>query len=417
MQSACRKTQIWTTFFLSVLIAFTLLHAQSEYVLNEVASYNTEQYGNLTCFDWYNGTVYYSVQSATLQPYIYALQFPSMQVSPRSVQSTNVNCVNSMSDGRVMYTTPPAVYQTIPSIDTPFDFYNIKEIKDYQGRYIMLTGYGGIRGTDQYGNMTKGLPFAYSSLTFTGISTDGDRIYASLGNSTILVFNASFSEVDRIDLGDVAINGVSVYRKGNETIIASPTSAGVYLLMLGKHIKSSETVFNRCIIGNATLVVCSDNSTLRFMEIVNVSEKVREYLNLSATLEAYIANATKDEYTLWAQQQLNLSKSLEDKDIVASIAIAKNISIAELQKRAKKVVVIQNVTKNETQTANTTPSQPSAAQPSLFMVGAIAVVLVVAFLAIIGVVAYYMLSRHHGGSGPEGKGGDAGQGPKYRFGS
>lgn len=415
MQSACRKTQIWTTFFLSALIAFTLLHAQSEYVLNEVAAYNTSL--NLSCFDWYNGTVYFSAQGSAM-PYIYALQFPSMEISQRSVQSTDVNCVNSMSDGRIMYTTSLAVYQTIPNINTPFDFYNIKEIKDYQGQYIMLTGYGSIRGTDQNGNMTKGLPFAYSSLTFTGIGTDGDRIYASLGNSTILIFNASFSEVDRIDLGDVAINGISVYRNGNGTIIASPTSAGVYLLMLGKKIKSSETVFNRCVIGNSTLMVCSDSSTLHFMEIVNVSEKVKEYLNLSATLEAYIANATKDEYTLWAQQQLNLSKSLEDKDIVASLAIAKNISIAELQKRAKKVEVIQNATVNVTQTANATPSQPSAAaQPSLLMVGAIAIVLVVAFLAIIGVIAYYMLNRHHGGSGPEGKGGDTGQGPKYRFGS
>jgi hypothetical protein len=384
-------------------------------VLSEVAAYNTDQYGNLTCFDLYNNTVYFSPQNATLHPYIYVLQFPSMQMSQRNVQSTEVNCLDSMSDGRIMYSTPLAVYQTIPSLDTPFDFYNIKEIKDYQGRYIMLTGYGGIRGTDQYGNMTKGLPFAYSSLSFTGIGTDGDRIYAPLGNSTILVFNSSFSEVDRIELCDAAINGISVYKEGNDTIIASPTSAGVYLLMLGKKFKSSETVFDRCVIGNSTLIVCSGNSTLHFMEIVNVSEKVKEYLSLSAVLKECIANATKDDYTLWAQQQLDFSASLEDKDIMASLAIAKNISIPELQKRAKKAGAIQNATGNETQASAASP-QPSAEQPSLLMLGAIAIALIVAFLAIIAVIAHYMLNKHHEG-GSEGQGGDAGQGPKYKFGS
>ncbi len=411
MQSACRKTRIWTTFFLSVVIVFTLLHAQPEYVLNEVAAYNTNL--SLSCFDWYNGTVYFSVNTSAM-PYLYVLQFPSMQLSQKSVQSTDVNCVNSMSDGRILYSTPLAVYQTIPSLATPFDFFNIKEIKDYQGRYIVLTGYGSIRGTDQYGNMTKGTPFAYSSLSFNGIGTDGDRIYAPLSNKTIIVFNASFAEVNRIDLGDVAINGISVYGRGNGTIIAAPTDSGVYLLMLDKKIKSSNTVFSRCVIGNATLIVCSNASTLHFMEIVNVSEKVKEYLSLSATLGTYIANATNDEYVVWAQQQLNRSKSLEDTDIVTSLAILKNISITELQKRAK-VEPVQNVTKNETSTANITASQPPATQTSLLMLGAIAIVLVVAFLAIIVIIAYYMLNRRHG-SGPEGKGTDVGKGPKYKFG-
>jgi hypothetical protein len=389
-----------------MLAVLALSHAQAEFVLNEVASYDTGL--NVSCFDAYNNMVYFSVQGDSAMPYIYSLQFPSMQMTERSVQSSYVNCVNTMSDGRVLYTTPPAVYQTIPSIDTPFDFYNIKEIKDYKGKYIMLTGYNGIRGTDENGNVTKGLSFTYASLSFTGLATDGESIYASLGNGTIIVFNDSFGETGRIEITNCTnctLKGISAYGKGSSLVIAATTDKGVRLLMQGKQFISSGSEFNRCIISNSTLVVCSDNSTMHFMEIVNVSEKAREYANLSSVLRKYIANATRDDYVVWAEQQLDLADSMDNTDIMASLSIAKNISIAELQKKAIKPA--QNITANGTPSQNVTPSQPQAKGLDMLTIGAIAVALIVIFLVVIGIVAYYVLNSRHG---------EGGKGPGYRFG-
>jgi hypothetical protein len=398
-------TRTWTTFFLSLIMACALAHAQAEYAIDEAAQYETAL--NVSCFDAYQNTVYFSA-SGNGMPYIYVLQYPSMQISERATQSEYVNCVNAMSDGRIFYSTPLAVYQTIPSLDTPFEFWNIKEIKDYKGMYIMLTGYNGIRGTDQNGNMTRGLPFAYASLNFTGIDTDGESIYGALNNGTVIIFNETFGETGRIEFGNLTANGISVYGKGDSMKMAMPTDAGLFLIVSGKQIRVSAAQFNRCVILNETLVACSDNSTFHFLDIVNVSEKAREYVNLSATLEKYIANATEDEYVIWARQQINLSESLKEDDIVSSLDIIRNISIPELQKRATKPA--QNVTRNET-VSNITTSKPAAQKytPDLLMLGAIAVALIVALVAAIGIIAFVVSKMRHG----EGKG----QGPKYRFGS
>jgi hypothetical protein len=385
-------------------MACALAHAQAEYAVDEAAQYRTDL--NISCFDSYSDTVYFSASGNDV-PYIYVLKYPSMQISERVAQSMLVNCVNAMSDGRILYSTPLAVYQTIPSLDTPFEFYNIKEIKDYRGGYIMLTGYGSIRGADPGENMTKGLSFAYAALNFTGIDTDGESIYGSINNGTIVIFNASFKETGRIELGNLTANGISVYGSGDSMKMVVPTDRGLYLIVSGKQIKASTAQFSRCVIMNDTLVACSDNSTLHFLDIVNVSEKAREYVNLSATLEKYIANATEDEYVIWARAQLGIAESIKDDDIVSALDLAKNISISELQKRAIKPA--QNVTRNET-VSNITTSKPAAQTfaPDLPTLGAIAVALIAALIAIIGIVAFAVSKMRHG----EGKG----QGPKYRFG-
>jgi hypothetical protein len=255
--------------------------------------------------------------------------------------------------------------------------------------------------------MTKGLSFAYAALNFTGIDTDGESIYGSINNGTIVIFNASFKETGRIEVGNLTANGISVYGSGDSMKMVVPTDRGLYLIVSGKQIKASTAQFSRCVIMNDTLVACSDNSTLHFLDIVNVSEKAREYVNLSATLEKYIANATEDEYVIWAKEQLNISESIKDDDIVSALDLAKNISISELEKRA--IRPAQNVTRNET-SSNVTPSKPAAQTfaPDLPTLGAIAVALIAALIAIIGIVAFAVSKMRHG----EGKG----QGPKYRFG-
>jgi len=294
--------------------------AHSALAANRTGDYSTND--NITCFDYHNGTIYMALES---DRYLPVLSYPNLEASRRVSQDFNINCVNAMSDGRVLYITKRAVYQTLPTVGEIFKFYDIQEIRDYKDGYIVLTGYNKLYGIDRHGNMTLGLPFEYRSQNFTGIGTDGDRVYASDADSRILVLDGSFKTLETINIScSCPIKNIYVYGSGGSLEILVTAEDGVYLIRDGKEYLLFREGMDRCLFANYTDMICSRGARLVFFNIVDVSDKLEEYGNEFSLVEVMLAKSENCTYAQWAIEQLEMSKSARDID--GALAIVRNIS-------------------------------------------------------------------------------------------
>ncbi|MCX6774130.1 MAG: hypothetical protein NTY68_04000 [Candidatus Micrarchaeota archaeon] len=395
MKSTCPRTRILTIFFLSILFLATVSFAQSELVLNKTGDHNVND--NITCFDYYNGSIYLALES---NRYLPILSYPNLESSQRVSEDFNINCVNTMSDGRVLYITKRAVYQTLPTVGEIFEFNNIQEIRDYKGGFLVLTGYNKIYGIDKNGNMTLGLPFEYRIHNFTGIGTDGTYVYVSDNESRIFVLDSKFNIKKTINISCTCpIKNLYVYGKGGDVEILLTTEDGVDLIRDDTEYDAYEGDMDRCILINYGSVMCSKGTYLDFFSIANVSDKVEKYKNLSLSIENILENSTNCSYAVWAAEQLNRSKSINDID--EALKVIYNISLSNLQTEdcVKKAppVAEQNITKNETVERNTTPGTKNGtgavSTASQAQATALPLLAVLIIAVIIAAAAYFLLNR------------------------
>jgi hypothetical protein len=358
---------------------------------------------NITCFDYYNGTIYMALES---NRYLPMLSYPDLESSQRVSEDFNINCVNAMSDGRVLYITKRAVYQTLPTVGEIFEFNNIQEIRDYKEGYVLLTGYSSIYGIDKQGNMNLGLPFEFRLHNFTGIGTDGTFVYASDNESQILVLDGKFSIRKTINIScSCPIRNLNVYGKGGDAEILLTAADGIHLIRDDAEYLLSENSMDRCILPDYDSVMCSKGTYLSFFNITNVSDKILKYRNVSSSIARILENSTNCSYAIWVQEQLSRSGSINDVD--EALRVIYNISIPGLQSEdcvKKAPAAEQNATKNETAVSpnattgskNGTGAAPAASQAQATDLPLLAILIIA---VIIAAAAYFLLSKKKKDSG------------------
>jgi hypothetical protein len=161
---------------------------------------------------------------------------------------------------------------------------------------------------------------------------------------------------------------------------------------------------DRCILSGYDNVMCSKGTYMDFFSIMDVSGKIEKYDNVSFSIEKILANSTNCSYAIWASEQLNRSRSINEID--EALKVIYNISVSDLlaEDCVKKAppVIVQNET-NETVASNTTTGTKNGtgavSTQSNIQATEMPLLAILVIAVIIAAAAYFIFSRKKKDSG------------------